>query len=46
MTKPDSILLMWITSPMLKNAIELIKHYGFSYSFVLFHCIKTKNIKL
>ena len=37
---------MWVTSPMLKNAIELMKHYGFSYTTALFHWIKTKNGKL
>ena len=46
MTKPDSILFMWVTGPMLKNAIELIKHYGFSYTTVMFHWVKTKEGKI
>ena len=46
MTKSDSVLLMWVTSPMIRNAIELIKYYGFSYSSVLFHWIKTKDGKI
>ena len=34
MAKQDAILLMWATSPMLKNALKLIKHFGFGYTTI------------
>ncbi len=30
-TSENSILLIWAIGPMKNNAMELIKHYGFSY---------------
>lgn len=46
MSKPDSIMLMWSTNPMLKNALDLIKSYGYSYTTVLLYWVKTKKGKI
>ena len=37
----DSILLIWTTSLMKGNAIELMKYYGFRYEQTLFVWAKT-----
>lgn len=37
----DSILFMWVTSPMLADGIDLMSHWGFKFSTVGFAWIKT-----
>ena len=37
---------MWTIGPMKQNAIELMKHMGFTYRQTMFHWIKTRNGKI
>ena len=39
----NCILFMWSTYPHLKDAFELIEHYGFEYKTVAFTWIKTRK---
>ena len=34
---------MWTTTPMKSNALELIKHYGFTYQTTMTYWVKTKS---
>lgn len=44
---PDSVLLMWATSPFLSDALRVMSAWGFSYKTVAFVWVKqTKYLKL
>jgi N6-adenosine-specific RNA methylase IME4 len=38
-----SVLLLWVTDPMLSYGMEVIKAWGFAYKTVAFYWCKTKN---
>lgn len=43
-SEKDSILAMWVTNPILPQALEVVKAWGFEYSTVLFTWIKRNKV--
>ena len=45
LSKTNSVLFMWATFPMLPDALELIKSWGFTYKTIGFNWIKWNKNK-
>ena len=45
LSKPNSVLFMWATFPMLPDALELINSWGFTYKTVGFNWVKWNKNK-
>ncbi len=43
-SQPDSILALWATYPILPQALDVVKAWGFEYSTVLFTWVKRNRV--